>query len=153
MTDETPRRKGGRPGLPPAPQTAADVRQLISAETVKTKPRERRLRYLYRLLKAFVTAEDAARVDEQNRVQAEQNRLEQEQLELTRAEYRRRYFSAGLGLQENERLKARVAELEQRVAELEAEKKLLCEAMTMNSGVSVIEERVPNLGETEEGMV
>lgn len=56
-------------------------------------------------------------------------------------------------MQENERLKARVAELEQRVAELEAEKKLLCEAMTMNSGVSVIEERVPNLGETEEGMV
>ena len=153
MSETILKRKGGRPALPPAPQSAADVRQLISAETVKTKPRERTLRHLYRLLKAFVTAEDAARVDEQNRVEAEQNLLEQEQLELTRAEYRRRYFSAGLGLQENERLQARVAELEQRVAELEAEKKLLCEAMTINSGLSVIGEKVPNLGETEEGMV
>jgi hypothetical protein len=88
MTDL--KRKGGRPPLPPPPQNAADCRVLIAQETVKTKPRERTLRYLYRLLKAYERAQDAERVDEKNRLRAEANRLNAEQLELRKNEYRRR---------------------------------------------------------------
>lgn len=36
------------------------------------------------------------------------------------AEYRRRYFNAGLGVQENERLKQRIVELEEKVRTLSA---------------------------------
>jgi hypothetical protein len=64
---------------------------LIAQETVKTKPRERRLRYLYRLLRVFVTAEDAARVEAKTKALEEVNRLKAEELELKRAEYRRRH--------------------------------------------------------------
>jgi hypothetical protein len=63
---------------------------LIAQETVKTTPRERTLRYLYRLLKAYERAQDAERVDGKNRLQAEANRLNAEQLELRKNEYRRR---------------------------------------------------------------
>jgi hypothetical protein len=64
---------------------------LIAHETVKTKPRERTLRYLYRLLRVFVTAEDAARVEAKTKALEEANRLKAEELELKRAEYRRRH--------------------------------------------------------------
>ena len=64
---------------------------LIAQETVKTKPRERTLRYLYRLLRVFVTAEDAARVEAKTKALEEANRLKSEELELKRAEYRRRH--------------------------------------------------------------
>ena len=60
MTDQILKRKGGRPPLPPAPQTAAACRSLIASETVKAKPRDRTLRYLYRLLKAFEAGVGAA---------------------------------------------------------------------------------------------
>jgi hypothetical protein len=85
------KRRGGRPPIPPAPQNSADVRTLIAQETVKTKPRVRTLRSLYRLLKVFVAAEDAARVEAKTRALEDQNRLKAEELELRRAEYRRRH--------------------------------------------------------------
>ena len=87
----TLKRRGGRPPIPPAPQTAADCRALIARETVKTKPRERTLRCLYRLLKVFVAAEDTARIEARTRALDEANTLKQEELELRRAEYRRRH--------------------------------------------------------------
>jgi hypothetical protein len=64
---------------------------LIAQETVKTKPRERTLRYLYRLLRVFVTAEDAARVEAKTKALEEANRLKSAEVELKRAEYQRRY--------------------------------------------------------------
>lgn len=91
MTNTTQERRGGRPPIPPAPQNSADVRALIAQETVKTKPRVRTLRCLYRLLKVFVSAEDTARVEAKTRALEEQNRLKAEELELRRAEYRRRH--------------------------------------------------------------
>lgn len=87
----TVKRKGGRPPIPPAPQNAGDCRTLIAQETVKTKPRERTLRYLYRLLKSFLAAEDTARVEAKTRALEEANRLKAAELELKRAEYQRRY--------------------------------------------------------------
>jgi len=103
MTDL--KRKAGRPPLPPAPQNAADCRVLIGLETVRTKPRERTLRYLYRLLRVFVAAEDAARAEVKTKALEEANRLKQAELELKRAEYQRRY---ALG-QVTKQLKAGVA--------------------------------------------
>jgi len=88
---ETSRRRGGRPPIPPPPQNSAECRTLIAQETVKTKPRERTLRCLYRLLRVFVAAEDAARMEAKTRALEDQNRLKQEELELRRAEYRRRH--------------------------------------------------------------
>ena len=89
MPDSVKRK--GRPPLPPAPQNAGDCRALIAQETVKTKPRERTLRYPYRLLKAFVAAEDAARAEAKTRALEEANRLKTAELESRRAEYQRRY--------------------------------------------------------------
>jgi hypothetical protein len=89
MTD-TPKRRGGRPPIPPAPHNSADVRALIAQESVKTKPRVRTLRCLYRLLKVFVAAEDTARVEAKTRALEDQNRLKQEELELRKKEYQRR---------------------------------------------------------------
>lgn len=91
MTETIQKRKGGRPPLPPAPQNTGDCRALIAIETVKTKPRERMLKHLYRLLKAFVAAEDAARVEAKTKALEDANRLKEEELELKRAEYQRRY--------------------------------------------------------------
>jgi hypothetical protein len=64
---------------------------LIARETVKTKPRERTLRYLYRLLKAFERADVQVAVELKNKLLDEANRLKQQELELKRAEYRRRH--------------------------------------------------------------
>lgn len=91
MTDATLKRKAGRPPLPPAPQNAGDCRTLISLETVKTKPRERTLRYLYRLLKAFERADVQAAADLKNRLLDAANRMKTAELELRRTEYQRRY--------------------------------------------------------------
>lgn len=96
-----PTKRIGRPPLPPAPQNAADCRMLIAQETVKTKPREQTLRSLYRLLKAFLVAEDAARVEARTKALEQANRLKTEELELKRAEYRRR---RELGLQRKSEL-------------------------------------------------
>lgn len=85
------KRRGGRPPIPPPPQNSAECRKLIAQETVKTKPRERTLRCLYRLLRVFVAAEEAARMEAKTRAIEDQNRLVQEELELRRAEYRRRH--------------------------------------------------------------
>ena len=90
MPDATVKGKG-RPPLPPAPQNAEDVRTLIAQETVKTKPRERTLRYLYRLLKAFERADAQAATDGNNKLLAEANVLQRTKNELMRAEYQRRY--------------------------------------------------------------
>jgi len=128
MTDQILKRKGGRPPLPPAPQTAGDCRTLIAAETVRTKPRERTLRYLYRLLRAFVAAEDAERTDAKTKALDEANRLKQSEIDLRRAEYQRRFDLGPLGVRV---MRQRIAELEEKVAELEAKKP----CMSVNSGV------------------
>ena len=128
MTDQILKRKGGRPPLPPAPQNAGDCRTLIAAETVRTQPRERTLRYLYRLLKAFERADDAAAADLKTRVQDEANRLRQSEIELKRHEYQRRFDLGPLGVRV---MRQRIAELEGKVAELEAKKP----CMSVNSGV------------------
>ena len=117
MTGPTLKRKGGRPPLPPAPQNAGDCRTLIAAETVRTKPRERTLRYLYRLLKAFERADDAAAADLKTRVQDEANRLKQEELAETRREYQRRFDLGPLGVR---LMRQRIAELEGKVRMFEA---------------------------------
>ena len=123
MTDQILKRKGGRPPLPPAPQNAGDCR-----ETVKTKPREVTLQLLYKLLKAFERADDAAAADLKTRVQDEANRLRQSEIELKRHEYQRRFDLGPLGVRV---MRQRIAELEGKVAELEAKKP----CMSVNSGV------------------
>ena len=128
MTGPTLKRKGGRPPLPPAPQNAGDCRTLIAAETVRTKPRERTLRYLYRLLRAFVAAEDAERTDAKTKALDEANRLKQSEIDLRRAEYQRRFDLGPLGVKV---MRQRIVELEEKVAELEAKKP----CMSVNSGV------------------
>jgi hypothetical protein len=64
---------------------------LIAQETVKTKPRERTLRFLYRLLKAFERADAQAAAELKNELLDEANRLKRAELDLKRAEYQRRY--------------------------------------------------------------
>jgi hypothetical protein len=128
MIGPTLKRKGGRPPLPPAPQNAGDCRTLIAAETVRTKPRERMLRYLYRLLRAFVAAEDAERTDAKTKALDEANRVKQSEIDLRRAEYQRRFDLGPLGVRV---MRQRIAELEGKVAELEAKKPY----MSVNSGV------------------
>ena len=128
MTGPTLKRKGGRPALPPAPQNAGDCRTLIAAETVRTKPRERTLRYLYRLLRAFVAAEDAERTDAKTKALDEANRLKQSEIDLRRAEYQRRFDLGPLGVKV---MRQRIVELEEKVAELQAKKP----CMSVNSGV------------------
>jgi hypothetical protein len=91
MTDQILKRRAGRPPIPPAPQNAADCRTLIAQETVKTTPRERSLRYLYRLLKAFERADVQAAAELKNQLLDEANRLKQAEFALKQAEYRRRY--------------------------------------------------------------
>lgn len=90
MTDQTIKRKCGRPPLPPAPQNAAETRQLIAAEVVKTNPRERTLRHLRLLLRAFERAEVQAAADLKNKLLAEQVRLAEAANTLKADEYRRR---------------------------------------------------------------
>jgi hypothetical protein len=85
------KRKAGRPPLPPVPENAGDCRTLIGLETVKTRPRERTLRYLYRLLKTFERADVQAAAELKNRLLDEANRLKAAEVELRRAEYQRRY--------------------------------------------------------------
>jgi hypothetical protein len=91
MTGTISKRRAGRPPLPPAPENAGDCRTLIGQETVKTKPRERTLRYLYRLLKAFERADVQAAAESKNRLLDEANWLKAAEVELRRAEYQRRY--------------------------------------------------------------
>src|SRR6266849_8301232 len=109
MTGPTLKRKGGRPPLPAAPQNAGDCRTLIASETVKAKPRERTLRYLYRLLRAFVAAEDAERTDAKTKALDEANRLKQSEIDLRRAEYQRRFDLGPLGVRV---MRQRIVELE-----------------------------------------
>ncbi len=124
MTDQTLKRKGGRPPLPPAPTNPGDCRALIAAETVRTNPSERRLRQWYRLLRTYLAAEEVSRNDERNRLLAEQVRLAVEQLALKKADYRLRFAQKPLGvrqlLTEGEWLKARIAELEEVVGKMTA---------------------------------
>ncbi len=118
MTDQTTikRRRGGRPPNPQPPQNAGDCRALIAQETVRTKPSQRRLRQLYRLLKAFVAAEVQAAAESKTKALTDANELKTAELELKRAEYLRRMSLGPLGVRnlqaENERLKQRVASLE-----------------------------------------
>jgi hypothetical protein len=83
---------------------------------------------LHRLLKAFERAEEAAAADLKNQLQAESNRLKQEELAETRREYQRRFDLGPLGVRV---MRQRIAELEEKVAELEAKKP----CMSVNSGV------------------
>jgi hypothetical protein len=111
----TAKNKGGHPFTP---RNAEEVRHRIAAETVKTNPREQRLRNLYRLLKAFVQAEQQRRDEARARALEEANALKAAEVQLRRAEYQRRYNKSegGLGLvnlrRENDALRRRVAELE-----------------------------------------
>ncbi len=120
MTDQILKRKGGRPPLPPAPQNADDCRALIAQETVKTKPRQRTLMYLYRLLKAFERADVQAAAESKNRLLDEANRLKTAELELKRAEYQRRFDLGPLGVKV---MRQQILELKERAASLEAELK------------------------------
>jgi len=86
------------------------------------------MRYLYRLLKAFERADDAAAADLKTRVQDEANRLRQSEIELKRHEYQRRFDLGPLGVRV---MRQRIAELEEKVAELQAKKP----CMSVNSGV------------------
>src|SRR5260370_5091030 len=121
MSDENIlKRKGGRPCLPAAPQSSAETRALIAAEVVKTNPRTRTLQQLYRLLKSFVLAEDAARADAKLKALEDANRLKREELAHRKADYRLRFAQKPLGVRnllvESERLRARVASLEAELA-------------------------------------
>lgn len=107
------KRKGGRPPLPAPPTDAAATRALIAQETVKTNPSERRLRYLYRLLKSFVAAEEAARMDLKNRIA-------REELELRKADYQLRFSKSPLAAKVIEQQRRRIAELEAKVRTLSA---------------------------------
>jgi hypothetical protein len=118
MTDQTLKRKGGRPPLPPAPLNAGDCRTLVAAESVKTNPRERTLRHLYRLLKAFERAEVQAATELKTKALTDANELKAAELELKRAEYQRRFDLGPLGVKV---MRQRIAELEERVRTLEAE--------------------------------
>jgi hypothetical protein len=116
------KRKGGRPPLPPAPQNAAECRELIARETVKTSPSERRLRLLYRLLKSFVAAEEAGRMDLQNRLQQEANALQAAELQRKRADYLLRMAKGPLAAKVISQQKERIADLEEQVRILTASK-------------------------------
>jgi len=108
--------KGGRPRLLDAPTNSGECRALIAREVARTNPREETLRRLYRLLKAYVSAEDAARSDAKLRALEEQNQLAKEELAHRKADYLLRFVARPLGqkalLHENARLKAKVAALE-----------------------------------------
>jgi hypothetical protein len=80
------------------------------------------------LLKAFERADDAAAADLKTRVHDEANRLRQSEIELKRHEYQRRFDLGPLGVRV---MRQRIAELEGKVAELEAKKP----CMSVNSGV------------------
>jgi len=73
-------------------------------------------------------AEDSAAADLKNQLQAEANRLRQSEIELKRHEYQRRFDLGPLGVKV---MRQRIAELEGKVAELEAKKP----CMSVNSGV------------------
>ena len=118
LTPQRPKNRGGRPCIPPAPRDAAETRALIAGEVVKTKPRERTLRHFYRLLRAFEQAEAQAAGDLKNELLEEANRLKQEELAETRREYQRRFDLGPLGVRV---MRQRIAELERKVAELEAD--------------------------------
>ena len=75
------------------------------------------MRYLYRLLRAFVAAEDAERTDAKTKALDEANRLKQSEIDLRRAEYQRRFDLGPLGVKV---MRQRIVELEEKVAELEA---------------------------------
>ena len=98
-----------------APLNASECRAAISREVMFTG-RETKIRRLFRLLRSFVDAENAARIDARLAAQNEANRLKREALALKTASYRLRFASTELGrqalLRQNERLKARIVELE-----------------------------------------
>jgi hypothetical protein len=116
MTDL--KRKAGRPPLPPAPENAGDCRILIGQETVKTVPRERTLRYLYKLLRAFERGEVQAAMELKNRLADEANALKRNELELKHREYQRRFDLGPLGVRV---MRQQIAELKERVRTLETE--------------------------------
>jgi hypothetical protein len=116
MTDQTLKRKGGRPPLPPAPQNADDCRALIAAEVVRSNPRVRSLAFFYKLLRAFERAEAQTAAETKARALEGTARVRRESLELRKSDYRLRFAQKPLGVRsllvESERLKARIRELE-----------------------------------------
>lgn len=105
--------QGGRPSTP---RNAAECREAISRETVN-QGRERRLRWLYRLLKAFVAAEEMERQDRRLTAQNAANELKASELALKRSEYRRRFASTEHGQQA---LLSMVERLESELASVKA---------------------------------
>jgi hypothetical protein len=79
-----------------APLNAAECREAISRE-VMFAGRETRIRRLFRLLRSFVDAENAARIDARLAAQNEANRLKREALALKAASYRLRFSSTEFG--------------------------------------------------------
>jgi hypothetical protein len=116
MTDL--KRRAGRPPIPPAPLNTGDCRVLIGMETVKTVPRERTLRCLYKLLRAYERGEIQAATELKNRLADEANALKRSELVLKRREYQRRFDLGPLGVRV---MRQQIAELKERVRTLEAE--------------------------------
>jgi hypothetical protein len=112
----TPTNKGGRPH---APRNKAEVIERISCESIG-KARPERLRVLYRLLRSFTDAEKAEREVARTAAINAANVLKSADIELRRQEYLRRFAAGPLGqrvlLEQNERLRRRVSELEQALA-------------------------------------
>jgi hypothetical protein len=117
MTDQIkPKNCGGRPRLPAPPVDTVSTRAVISAESAKTNPSERRIRLWYRLLRAFTAAEDAAREDRRVTALESSARSKSELASIKRQEYLRRFATTPHGakalLTQIETLKARVRTLE-----------------------------------------
>ena len=140
MSETILKRKGGRPPLPPAPQNAAECRALIAAETVKTTPRERTLRALYKLLRAMERAQDAERREREVTATEKAIALNAAELELKRKDYLLRMAKGPLAAKVIEQQRKKIEELEQRVVELETRN------VGVNSGLSsAMGENVPTL--------
>jgi hypothetical protein len=113
-----------------APQSASECRLAISRE-ISFAGRETKIRRLFRLLKSFVAAEDAARIDARIAAIAESNRLKAELLALKIASHRLRFVATEFGrktlMRRLELLEAENRELKMLVAERGTDKGTLPE--------------------------
>jgi hypothetical protein len=121
MIDQ-PKRKGGRPPLPDyvIVTDSATCRVAITRELM-AQNRDRQLKGLYKLLKAFERGEQAARDERTLTAKENANRIAAERLAVTSAEHRRRMANGSLGVKVIEQQKEKIAVLQARVQELENE--------------------------------
>jgi hypothetical protein len=113
-----------------APRSASECRLAVSRE-ISFGGREVKIRRLFRLLKTFVDAENAVRIDARIAAQNEANRLKQEALALKAASHRLRFAKTEWGrqtlLRRLELLEAENRELKMLVAERGTDKGTLPE--------------------------